>query len=301
MNAMKIGLLFLVLNWTLPLLAEDDVLSRIPKDTVLIGRIDLEQLRESRLGMELLAQHGSRVESFQSFMVDMVGLDPDAVRRVWFLSSEKDRGIAILEGSFSATQLSNGLGRLPTVQKVEQAETLFAVHYNDAKKPRKQAAMLLDQQTLVVGDRELVERYLAALGDRQLLFSSDHPQLTQLADSSATVIGTVLGEITRWPDFGKDAGYGVEEVWLTAEVGDEVTATLEVLAMNEVQAEALVNLAKGLCHYKATDPMLAAKPLIQNALRHATADSAERTATLTVKLNGAEIVRHLAAGDQANR
>ncbi len=245
--------------------------------------------------MSLLEQQAERYGKVSSFFIDCIGIDLDTLTTAWIVSARKDTGVVVVHGAFDAARIEARFGYLPTVTRVQRPGIPFAGRFVDEKDPTKhKLAAVIDGSTIVVGDLESVDRFLAVRNDPEKLLPADHPAIRRVADSTHHLAVTLFGDLAKWEDFDPNMASVAEYLTLVGDAGADVSFTLTVRTGTAEQAEALSNIGKGLAQLKAVDPKTQAKPLILALLRSAAFEQHGTEASVKVSLTGEQLRQRLA-------
>lgn len=270
--------------------ADFNVLTHVPEDTILIGRLQVDKALKSDLASQILVEKGAKYDQLRQWLDLAGGIDIDTVTRVWFLAARKDTGVALLEGDFDPALMRERVGKQPQMTLAKEPGTQLVVRFrNDKGKPTLVA--LLDPHTLLAGDEPWSQKYLDACNGKQRMLPASDPTLRRFASDSSMLLASLRGDLAKWGDFNADALRIVRQAWLRGELGTDLSLNLEILAKDEPNAEGLMHLLIGLACLKTEDPDLQGRPLLRQALTQIKVDRQDSTVHVSTQLQGAQLLQ----------
>jgi hypothetical protein len=258
MNTIRHTLTLVALLAAVPQLPAFDVAKAVPADTMLFGRVRADAVRSSTLGAAMLLEHNQAYTGVRDFFNSIMAIDLDTVTAIWLLSSEKDTGVIVCEGSFDAKQVRELFGQLPNVTEVPAGKCHYAARYFDENEQRMKILAVLDAAAVAVGDEPSMKAFLDVIDGRGQRLSADSPGVRAVAESAADLAVTMLGDLANWDDFDPNVARLIHSVLLTATVDQDLAMELRLDIIDAEQAEGVEHVLKGLLIIKLADDQ---KPL----------------------------------------
>lgn len=234
-------LIAVVLTLTSLSLHAADITRGFARNTKIVARLDAENLRKQPLFIHAMDQKAGGLVNFTTQIRQWTGLDLDTVKAIWLTVEGEDRAAAILEGEFNADLIADAVYRIDTAQPVQREGVPFAVMLPDDKKPGQfNLAAILDDKTLIIGQPEVADAYIACFtGMEKGLGPDDLAKLGGLKQTDAMLHAVVLGfeekEIRKNP-------------WMRAITGGELMANLDKeLAVNAYIGVANPDMVEPVC------------------------------------------------------
>ena len=237
-------------------------------DTQAVIRVDAQQLRKQPLFVQAMDQKAGGLVNFTAQIRQWTGIDLDTVKNIWVAVEGKDMAVFILEGTFNADLIADAVYRIDTAQPVQREGVPFSVMLPDDKKPGQfNFAAILDDNTMVFGNPEVADAYIACFtGVEKGLPPEQKAKLAAMTDSEAMVHAVLLAfddaELEKNP-------------WMAAITGGELMANLDKdLAVNAYVSVSNPNMVEPVCRticglrdlYATLDPRLRKLEPIQELL-----------------------------------
>ncbi len=239
----------------------------IPPETRFLLRIDVKAVYKSSFGQPLLdvikAKHGM---DFQEWLDKQVGVKLNKIDQVWIMGFPRDNTLLVFKGSFSTTSLKYHFGKQPGVQKERRKGWRFFAGWVDHNK--MMAGGLLDTHTLILGPRQLVERYENYILKKAQPLAPTHPLLKKLNTNIDPVVGTLFQP--KQPNTIQDPFLRkVKEAWFAVTfVEDQLTATISFEFFSSEEAEKTQRFLHGLKHLAQNANPQPKRPVKQDFITH---------------------------------
>ena len=229
-----------------PVQAEVNVLSIVPKEMVLIGRLDFAGALKSPVVSDVLNSFGDKYTAICNFCQQGVGFDIEQVKTVWFMSAKPDTSVIVFNGPFVAEDVRRTFGAAPTTTVIDEQGCLFAARFQDDKTHTMKIGAILDEGTLAFGDEQWMNVFLETWRGKHPAHPADSPQLQRLAKTRKTVAVTMIGGPQRWPHFDAKMARLLSDIWITLDVTDDVGVELALLTRDPQIAQGAAMVFEGL-------------------------------------------------------
>ncbi|NOY79374.1 MAG: hypothetical protein GXP31_00060 [Kiritimatiellaeota bacterium] len=253
-----------------PAIAEVNVAATIPKEMVIVGRLDLATALKSPVVNDVLNAFGDKYSAICNFCQQAVGFDLEQVRTVWFMSAKPDTSVIVFSGPFVAEDIRRTFGVAPNVTVIDEEGCLFAARFRDDKTGQMKIGAILDEGTLAFGDEQWMNLFLETWRGRHPAHPTDSPQVQRLTQTKKTIAVTLLGGPRRWPEFDRKIARLLEEIWISVDISDTVNVQFASLTKDPQIAQGAAMIFEGLTKVAtARNSGLPLPPLVRTLLQGA--------------------------------
>jgi len=229
-----------------PARAEVKVLSIIPKEMVLVGRLDFAGALKSPVVNDALDSFGDKYSAICNFCQQAVGFDIEQVRTVWFMSAKPDTNVIVFNGPFVAEDIRRTFGAAPTVTVIDEPGCLFAARFQDDKSHTMKIGAVLDEGTLAFGDEKWMKIFLDTWRGQHPAHPADSPQIQRLSKTKKTVVVTMIGGPRHWPEFDAKLARLLDDIWITLDATDDIRIQLALLTKDVQVAQGAAMVFEGI-------------------------------------------------------
>ncbi len=279
-----------------PGFAEVDVAATIPKEMVIVGKLDLASALKSPVINDVLNAFGEKYSAICNFCQQAVGFDLEQVRTVWFMSAKPDTSVIVFNGPFVAEDIRRTFGVAPNVTVIDEEGCLFAARFRDDKTNQMKIGAILDEGTLAFGDERWMNVFLETWRGRHSAHPKDTPQLQRLAKTKKTIAVTMLGGPGRWPEFDRKVARLLDDIWISMDISDTVEVQVAGLTKDPQIAQGAAMIFEGLTKVAtARGSGLPLPPLVRTLLQGARFDVDGKAVMAATQVSQESVQQLLAA------
>lgn len=222
-----------------------DVLSSLPSDIKMVGRLDVSQVREHPVVKKMKATHQDKVSQMEDRLLGETGVNVNDIDVVWAAAVREKQGLLVFEGNFDVPGIISTVTPKQDCQVIDATNCDFAVLVPDKRfgGDKKNLAVVLDPKTIAVGDpklvRSLVENYTSGASKSVAM------------DDAMFLSGHALAaRLISMPDLGRRGGNPILKALksgeVTIDVGENLTIDASAKAASEQQAGAMEQMIRGM-------------------------------------------------------
>ena len=278
-----------------PIYAEIAVLDIVPNTTRMVARLHLREIRDTPLFAALKKQHRQLHTLFAGSIAQFAGIDVDAVDTVWMLSEQAETGALVLEGTFVPDMIRAKLESAPGVSVLDAENCLFLARYRQEKEELVRVLALVDKNTVVAGDEKSVLTLIGVLSGVTPALSASTPALQALAVNTHQLAAVMRGDLAGWNGFDRNLASVVQQVWVNADVENNLTADLILVTETDKQARAAEFILRGIIMIVTSkEDSETDTPLLKRTLETALIRQTGNRVTCTLRVPGTDILKRFA-------
>lgn len=223
-----------------------DLISKLPATTKVVAKLNLDRLRNSQLYANLEKQNLAKIEEAQDKIIGKIGIDPKTISAIWLAGVKKKEGMIILKGQFDPAIIKAAVTENPDCQIIERKDCELAVYCKNKNNPDKNLAVILDLNTLAIGEPAFVDLFISNYKGKNSVLSAD-----KIARTVTSLDKNVLfqGILLETPDNNNPKNQLASSVLggsATLDVTDKITCSADITMKNEDSARAATQILFGL-------------------------------------------------------
>ena len=255
-----------------------------PIDAAVIGRIDLNRALSAPIGAKLLTGQKTRYSTINWWLEAAFGINLEQVDMIWFVGDDKEGGIVVLHGNFDAATVATKIKRVPGWNSERhRGIPQVSAFIGDDGKP--QLAAVLQDRLLALGDQEMMKNVLLVWRGKQAALDPAVVSVQRVLASPAQLAATVL-DVSVLSENEDSPFTPLQGAWLEGNLGQDLTLTLELEAIDEKVAQGIQHMLAGFLIIAERHPDVMGEPANLDAVQNAELKRTGRKLELKLMLLG---------------
>lgn len=249
-GVMVVGLVFAV-----TITAKGDLIAKLPATTKVVAKLDLERLRNSQFYANIEQQNLEKIEEAQDKIANQIGIDPKSVSTIWLAGVKKKEGMIILNGKFDAAAIKEAVSAKPECQIIDRNDCELAVYCPQKNKSGKNLAVLIDANTLAIGEPAFVDSFISSFKGKGAALSEETVTKANAALGKNILFQGVLLSTPENPNPQNQLASAVLGGNACLDVTDKITCSADITMKNDESAKAATQIIFGmLAVYEMNQP-----------------------------------------------